>query len=173
MDNDELETRLAQAQADMRETVWRIAAKLTQEIETDLTISGWRVDEQSTYIAAQVRYIEQTGELPKFDAFDYKVKARIVLTATCAQCQANVAQLFISDSTPYNGFSELARYAYWVPLSNYDKRYRCKHSGVLPNPESREIVAELTRALTVPNVRGAQGDVPELGDGRVKLQPSA
>lgn len=172
MDNDDW-AGVQAARAGQREAVRQLAAKLTQEIDTDLTIGGWRVDEQSTYMAAQLRYIEQTGNLPEFDAFDYKVKARIVLTATCAECHSTVARLFISPSTPYSGFRELTRYAYWVPYQAPHVMNRCKHTGILPTPETTDIFVEVARALSVPNVRGAHGDIPELGNGRVNLQPSA
>jgi hypothetical protein len=171
MNTDET-AQLNEVNARIRKTALAIAAKLRREVDSDLTLGGWRVDEASTYIAAQVRFIEETGDLPAFDPFDYKFNARIVLTASCAECQATVARLFVSPSTPYNGFRELTRYAYWVPSQAYDVRRRCKHKGVLPSPQAGEIVAEVTRSLSAPGARGDHTDGPELGSGRVKLQPS-
>ncbi|MEC3853465.1 hypothetical protein [Paenarthrobacter ureafaciens] len=168
MENDK---SLQTALADIREAVWARAGKLTREIDSDLTIGGWRVDEQSTYTAAQLRYIESTGDLPEFDAFDYKVNAHIVLAANCAKCQATVARLFVSPSTPYNGVRELTRYAYWVPTQARDSKRRCKHDGMLPSPQSAEIAAEVSRALGAAQARGSQTDGPELTAGRVKLLP--
>lgn len=165
------ESELTAVKERIRLTVWTHAGKLTGEIESDLRVGGWRVGEQDTYIAAQLRYIEQAGELPEFDPFDYKVNARAVLAANCANCQATIARLLISPSTPYNGVRELTRYAYWVPTQARDSKRRCKHDGMLPSPQSAEIAAEVSRALGAAQARRSQTDVPELAAGRVKLLP--
>lgn len=132
---------------------------------TDLQRGRWRVDWINSYYAGQAKFFHDTGELPPTPLGDYKLLAQIVLTANCADCGHNIARLYISKSTPWHSYVELARYAYWVPKANS----RCAHKGQLPHPE--ELVEELTAALGTNKARNFRSSPSTETRGRVKVNP--
>ncbi|ALE07245.1 hypothetical protein AL755_20110 [Arthrobacter sp. ERGS1:01] len=148
---------------------------MTDQQTADLRRNGWEIDPEDTYEAAQLRYMDSTGQVPMsadgdmvayVDPMEYRFRADVVLTARCGACGEIASKLFLSKSTPAANHAAIARYAFWASPK---VAVKCKHHGVLPHP--RDLVRAISSGLQKGDGRKFGRDDGSQPKAILKVQP--